>query len=81
MAETQGNFYKIYVNYFNKAKVNYQNMIHNLEKQKEESKRSFESLQNQEKKLIEEIIKDKRTDFIITLLLLTDKCLLVSVYY
>ena len=52
---------KIYVNYFNKAKVNYQNMIHNLEKQKEESKRTFEILQNQEMKLIEEIRNTKRS--------------------
>ena len=59
--ERELNDSKIYVNYFNKAKVNYQNMIHNLEKQKEESKRSFESLTNQEKKLIEEIRNTKRS--------------------
>ena len=59
--ERELNDSKIYVNYFNKAKVNYQNMIHNLEKRKEEGKRSFESLQNQEQKLIEEIRNTKRS--------------------
>ena len=52
---------EIYMNYFDKAKVNYQSMIHKFDKEKEENKKACDNLQEQEKKLIEEIKNTKRS--------------------